>query len=71
MHSYGGVVGSEAIPQYLSFKSRKERGLKGGVIHLFFFSALLLDEGQSFLSAIGESPAHDRQVTNTQSLTTL
>jgi pimeloyl-ACP methyl ester carboxylesterase len=59
MHSYGGLVGIEAIPEELTRKSRQSRGLEGGVIHLFFFSAFVLAEGQSVLSAFGESPNND------------
>jgi len=59
MHSYGGIVGTEAIPEELSYAKRHEQSLPGGVIHLFFFSAFLLAEGQSVLSAFGESPNND------------
>ena len=62
MHSYGGLVGSEAIPKELSYSHRKSQGLTGGVIHLFYFSAFLLQEGQSVLSAFGESPNNDVRV---------
>ena len=64
MHSYGGLVGSEAIPLDLTFLDRGKRGLKGGVIHLFFFTAFLLEVGQSVLSAFGESPNNDVRVSN-------
>ena len=56
MHSYGGLVGSEAIPESMSHDKRRKDGLLGGVIHLFFFSAFLLDPGQSVLDAFGVSP---------------
>ncbi|KAH8595906.1 catalytic protein [Bisporella sp. PMI_857] len=59
MHSYGGLVGSEAIPENLTFNSRRARGLPGGVIHLYFFSAFILPPGQSVLDAFGESPNSD------------
>jgi alpha-beta hydrolase superfamily lysophospholipase len=59
MHSYGGLVGSNAIPKELSFSNRKTAGLSGGVIHLFYFAAFVLDEGQSVLSAFGESGNND------------
>ena len=62
MHSYGGLVGSEAIPEDLSYSYRKAQGLPGGVIHLFYFAAFLLQEGQSVLSAFGESPNNDVRV---------
>ncbi|TGO38450.1 hypothetical protein BHYA_0075g00220 [Botrytis hyacinthi] len=55
MHSYGGLVGSEAIPEELTYTYRKARGLSGGVIHLAFILAV----GQSVLGAFGESPNND------------
>ncbi|KAF2105615.1 catalytic protein [Lophiotrema nucula] len=62
MHSYGGIVGSNAIPEELSYEFRKEKGLKGGVIYLYYFAAFVLDKGQSVLSAFGESPNNDVRV---------
>ncbi|TGO76135.1 hypothetical protein BELL_0172g00040 [Botrytis elliptica] len=59
MHSYGGLVGSEAIPEELTYAYRKARGLSGGVIHLYYFSAFILPVGQSVLGAFGESPNND------------
>ncbi|PQE29941.1 hypothetical protein CJF32_00000617 [Rutstroemia sp. NJR-2017a WRK4] len=59
MHSYGGLVGSEAIPEELTYAHRKARGLSGGVIHLYYFSAFILPVGQSVLGAFGESPNND------------
>lgn len=56
MHSYGGIVGTEAIPKELSYSKRHEQGHPGGVFHLFFFSAFVLAKGQSILGAFGESP---------------
>jgi hypothetical protein len=34
MHSYGGIVGSEAIAEELGKKQRQLKGLKGGVTRL-------------------------------------
>ena len=62
MHSYGGLVGSEATTEELSFAKRQALGLPGGVVHLFLYSAFLLNEGQSVLSAFGESPNNDVKV---------
>lgn len=56
MHSYGGLVGSNAIPEDLSFQNRHQRGLTGGVVHLFYFAAFVLDQGRSVLGTFGESP---------------
>lgn len=62
MHSYGGLVGSEAIPEELIYAKRHALGLPGGVIYLFFFAAFMLSEGQSVMSAFGESPNNDVRV---------
>ena len=62
MHSYGGLVGCEAIPQDLSYTERQKLGLVGGVLHLFFFSAFLLEPGQSVMGTWGESPNNDVKV---------
>ena len=62
MHSYGGLVGSEAVTEELSYSKRQDQGLPGGVIHLFFYAAFLLKEGQSVLGAFGESPNNDVKV---------
>ena len=56
MHSYGGLVGSEAILEPMSCFRRSGHGLRGGVFHLFFISAFLLDPSQSMLGAFGVSP---------------
>lgn len=55
MHSYGGLVGSEATLEEFSWAKRREQGLAGGVIHLLFFASIILPEGQSVISAFGES----------------
>ena len=62
MHSYGGLVGSEAATEELSYAKRRAQGLPGGVIHLFLYSAFLLNEGQSVISAFGESANNDVKV---------
>ncbi len=45
MHSCGRLVGSEAILEAMSHTKRREHGLLGGVIHLFFVCAFLLNPG--------------------------
>ena len=62
MHSYGGLVGGEATTEELGYAKRQAEGLPGGVIHFFLYSAFLLEEGQSVLSAFGESPNNDVKV---------
>jgi hypothetical protein len=56
MHSYGDLAGSEAIPESLSRASRAHRGMRGGVVHLFFFAALVISPGQSCEEVFGSSP---------------
>ncbi|KAI0444935.1 alpha/beta-hydrolase [Xylaria telfairii] len=59
MHSYGGLVGSEATPEVLTRAKRAALNLPGGVIHLFYVAAFILSEGQSVISVFGESPNND------------
>lgn len=59
MHSYGGLVGSNATPEDFSLQSRRQRGLAGGVSHLFYFAAFILDQGKSVLDTFGGSPNND------------
>ncbi|KAI1213247.1 catalytic protein [Annulohypoxylon truncatum] len=59
MHSYGGLVGTEAVTKDLSFDERQPAGLPGGVVHLFYFAAFILPTGQSVLDVFGESPNND------------
>ncbi|KAI1333059.1 alpha/beta-hydrolase [Xylariaceae sp. FL0255] len=58
MHSYGGLVGIEAVTEDLAWTTRASLGLKGGVIHLFFYAAFVLPKGQSVLGAYGEGPSN-------------
>ena len=62
MHAYGGLVGSEAATEELSYANRQSKGLPGGVLHLFFYAAFLLDKDQSVLDTFGESPNHEVRV---------
>ena len=61
-HSYGGLVGSEAITEELSYRKRQAQGLPGGVFYLFLYTAFLLEEGQSVTGTFGESPNNDVRV---------
>ncbi|KAF1968842.1 hypothetical protein BU23DRAFT_572069 [Bimuria novae-zelandiae CBS 107.79] len=47
MHSYGGLVGAESVPEELTLNTRKAKGLNGGVMHLFYFAAFVMPLGQS------------------------
>ena len=55
-HSYGGIVATESITQDLSINARREKGLKGGVLHILYMCAFLLVEGKSLASALGGLP---------------
>lgn len=46
MHSYGGAVGTSAV-ESLACKDRQALGLTGGVVHLLYVSAYLLEKGES------------------------
>lgn len=59
MHSYGGLVGAEAIPEDLTLRDRKGRGLPGGVARLLYCTAFVLPRGQSVATAVGDSADHD------------
>lgn len=52
VHSYGSLPSNEAI-KGLDITSRQEKGLKGGVAHLFFCCSFIIPEGQSLISAFG------------------
>lgn len=52
MYSHGGLVGSEAAAEELSYSKRRAPGLTGGIVHLFFYSVFMLSKGQSVLSAL-------------------
>ena len=52
MHSYGGVVGSSAAKGFWR-KERKEKGKDGGIIHLVYIAAIVLDEGISLKAGLG------------------
>ena len=45
LHSYGGIVGTEAA-NGLSASERAERGLKGGLVHLIYMCGFMLQVGE-------------------------
>lgn len=50
LHSCGGAVGTEAV-KYLSKTERFSNGLSGGVVHLIYMCAFMLQPGESVGSA--------------------
>jgi pimeloyl-ACP methyl ester carboxylesterase len=54
MHSYGGMVGTDALYD-MSVSSRAEAGLKGGVKRLVYMCAFIPQKGQSLAGIFGGS----------------
>ena len=54
LHSYGGAVGTDAVTRELTFADRQSRGLVGGVIHLTYLCAYMLQPGGSVVKTIQE-----------------
>jgi Alpha/beta hydrolase family len=65
MHSYGGLVGIEAVTEVLTYKERLLQGMPGGVIYLYYITAFVLAKDSSVLGTFGESPNNDVQVSTT------
>ena len=55
LHSYGGVVGTEAIHESLGRTVRQSKGLNGGVLGILYMTAFILPLGASLLAALGGS----------------
>ena len=55
VHSYGGVVGNEAV-RGLDKASREKEGKKGGVSHIYFCCAFALPEGVSLMDVLQGKP---------------
>lgn len=56
MHSYGGLVGSEAIAENLTLSARQKENLAGGVARLVYLAAFMLPPGKSCQSFYGDMP---------------
>ncbi|RGP77717.1 hypothetical protein FLONG3_4176 [Fusarium longipes] len=52
VHSYGGLVGAEAV-QGLGYKQRAQEGKAGGVVQLVYLSAFVMPKGNSILGLLG------------------
>ena len=52
VHSYGGLVGAEAV-QGLGQRQRAEKGLKGGVVMLVYLAAFVTPAGKSIKKMLG------------------
>jgi hypothetical protein len=54
-HSYGSIPMCEASKS-LDLASRQREGKQGGVKHLFYLAAFVIDEGHSLIGAFGGQP---------------
>ncbi|CEI66994.1 hypothetical protein FVEN_g9774 [Fusarium venenatum] len=52
VHSYGGLVGAEAV-KGLGYRQRAQEGKTGGVIQLVYLSAFVMPKGNSILGLLG------------------
>lgn len=70
MHSYGGIVGSEAVPEELSVLQRSKSGLSGGIARLIFMSAFILLPGQNVVEGqgYGQTGGTDAREANSQEM---
>lgn len=57
MHSYGGMVGTEAT-RGLSRVEREKAGLKGGIVHLIFLASIFAPPGRSTKGLYEARPGH-------------
>lgn len=55
LHSYGGVIGTEAIHESLGIKARRNNGLNGGVLGILYMSAFVLPLGACLNTPFGGS----------------
>ncbi|MCJ1369215.1 hypothetical protein MMC20_000425 [Loxospora ochrophaea] len=69
LHSYGGVVGTEAV-KGLSAPERATEGLPGGVVRLIYMCAFMLQVGESALSASFDRPGPEPVEVDTATGTT-
>lgn len=53
LHSYGGIVGTQAAHEDFNKAVRKGRGLAGGILRILYMCAFLLPLGNSLGSAFG------------------
>ncbi|PYI04746.1 alpha/beta-hydrolase [Aspergillus sclerotiicarbonarius CBS 121057] len=57
LHSYGGIVGTDAMTRDLTWSDRRSRGQTGGVIHLAYLCAYMLQPGGSIVKTMEEANA--------------
>ena len=69
VHSYGGMVGSEAV-QGFAKSDRAKQGKKGGVSHMYFCCAFAMPEGVSLMNALHDQPLPWFQLNDAQDTVT-
>lgn len=57
MHSYGGLVGTNAVVG-LELSARVAKGERGGVAHCLFIAAFLVPKGNSLLGMFPKPPPY-------------
>ncbi|EIW83281.1 alpha beta-hydrolase [Coniophora puteana RWD-64-598 SS2] len=55
-HSYGGIVASEAVKASYGRKERAVEGKEGGVLHIVYMCAIVVEEGKSLVDQWGPLP---------------
>jgi pimeloyl-ACP methyl ester carboxylesterase len=56
MHSYGGVLGTEAVLESFGKTACQKKGLPGGVTRLLYLAAFVLPLGASLTTIFGDLP---------------
>jgi pimeloyl-ACP methyl ester carboxylesterase len=55
VHSYGGIIGNEAVQGFAKV-DREKQGKKGGVVHIYFCCAFAMPEGTSLMDGLNNKP---------------
>jgi pimeloyl-ACP methyl ester carboxylesterase len=69
VHSYGGVIGNEAVKGFAK-SDREKEGKTGGVSHIYFCCAFALPEGVSLMDALNNKPLPWFQINDAQDTVT-
>ncbi|ETI24703.1 hypothetical protein G647_04072 [Cladophialophora carrionii CBS 160.54] len=69
VHSYGGVIGNQAVQGFVK-SERENEGKKGGISHIYFCCAFALPEGVSLMDALNNKPLPWFQINDAQDTVT-
>jgi pimeloyl-ACP methyl ester carboxylesterase len=69
VHSYGGVIGTEAVRGFAK-SDREKEGKNGGVSHLYYCCAFALPEGASLMGGLNNKPLPWFQLNDAEDLVT-